>query len=71
MPIVSLEVVKDIPTTFEVIVELPGRTETIPFYAEFAAKHYADKYRKCADVKSVLVLNGFTGEVIDGLSDFD
>ena len=63
------EICHKIPCTFDVLVELPGRTETIPFYSEFTAKMYANKYRKCADVKRVLVINGITGEVLEGLPD--
>lgn len=63
------EICYEIPPTFDVLVELPGRTETIPFYSEFTAKMYANKYRKCADVKRALVINGITGEVLEGYSD--
>ena len=65
----TYEITKPIPPTFEVYVELPGRTEMIPFYSDFTAKHYAAKYRACADVKAALVVDGLTGEIIDGIEE--
>ena len=48
---------------YAVRVNLENRTENIKFYSSWAARIMSEKWAKCYDVESVVVINDETGEI--------
>lgn len=59
---------KPMPAIYEVCIhQYGGRNEMVSFMSLDMAKSFAARYRACIDVEQALVLDGTTGEVLDGL----